>query len=157
MKLPGYEQDVVDAIERHGLGERALVSTAFARSSRRLARVAPALPRAIGYPRDRLGVSRIPLAAGADAGRARRRCGRRCRFACRVLLRGRARDVLSLHHTLCSRPAVAASPTRWASPVLGWTVNDPAAVRRLAPARRRRDRLGRPWNGPEALATLPGP
>ena len=33
VKLPGYEQDVVDAIERHALDERALVSTAFSRSS----------------------------------------------------------------------------------------------------------------------------
>ena len=59
MKLPGYEQDVVDALDRHALRERAVVSTAFAGSSRRLAEIAPLLPRAIGYPRDSLGVARF--------------------------------------------------------------------------------------------------
>ena len=58
-KQPGYERQIVDAIRRHGLEERAVVSTAFAATTRALARIAPELPRAIGYPRDRYGVSRI--------------------------------------------------------------------------------------------------
>jgi glycerophosphoryl diester phosphodiesterase len=48
------------------------------------------------------------------------------------LLLGRSRaTVLSLHHTLCSRAAVAVSH-RHGAPVLAWTVNDPSGVRRLS-------------------------
>jgi glycerophosphoryl diester phosphodiesterase len=41
--------------------------------------------------------------------------------------------VLALHHTLCSRAAVAAAHRRGA-PVLGWTANDPETVERLLAA-----------------------
>ncbi len=130
VKLPGYELEVVDALRRHGLEERAVVSTAFAVTSRRFATLAPELPRAIGYPRDRLGVSRMPwphslTAAGAAALRSA--------MVLRVplLLRQARANVLSLHHVLCSRAAIAAAHRRGA-PVLAWTVNEPEIVRRLA-------------------------
>ncbi len=130
VKLPGYETAVVDALRRHGLERRALVSTAYAVSSRRFVVLAPELPCAIGYPRDRLGVSRIPwprklTAAGAAALSSV--------MALRVplLLRHARADALSLHHALCSRAAIAAAH-RLGAPVLAWTVNEPEAVRRLA-------------------------
>ena len=130
VKLPGYEAEVVDALRRHGLEERAVVSTAFAVSSRRVAALAPALPRAIGYPRDRLGVSRIPwprtlTRAGATAVRLA------MPLRVPLLLRHAQATVLSLHHVLCSRAAIAAAHRRGA-PVLAWTVNEPETVRRLA-------------------------
>jgi len=50
-----------------------------------------------------------------------------------LLIRRSRANVLSLHHTLCSRAAVAASH-RAGAPVLAWTVNDPAGVRRLSEA-----------------------
>jgi glycerophosphoryl diester phosphodiesterase len=132
VKLPGYEHEVLDAIRRHGFAERAVVSTAFAVSARRFARLAPELPRAIGYPRDRLGVSNLswprPLQrAGATALRQA--------MPARVpILLGWARaNTLSLHHALCSRAAVATAH-RLGAPVLAWTVNDPAGVRRVAAA-----------------------
>ncbi|MEA2512987.1 MAG: glycerophosphoryl diester phosphodiesterase, partial [Thermomicrobiales bacterium] len=59
VKLPGYEDEVLEAIRRHGVEERAVLSTTFAVTARRFARLAPGLPRAIGYPRDRLGVSNL--------------------------------------------------------------------------------------------------
>jgi glycerophosphoryl diester phosphodiesterase len=130
IKLPGYEQDVVDAISRHALGERAIVSTAFARSSRRLAVIAPSLPRAIGYPRDSLGVARFAWPAGLTrAGAAALRQAMPVRVP--LLIRVARATVLSLHHTLCSRPAVQVAH-RMGVPVLGWTANDPDAVRRLS-------------------------
>ena len=67
VKLPGYESAVVDAIRRHGMEERGLVSTAFAVTSRRMSRLAPALPRAIGYPRDRYGISHLRWPQGPVA------------------------------------------------------------------------------------------
>jgi len=132
VKLPGYESAVVDAIRRHGMEQRGLVSTAFAVTSRRLSRLAPALPRAIGYPRDRYGVSslRWPQAL-TRTGAAALRQAMPVRIP--LLLRIARADVLSLHQTLCSRAAVRAAHALGA-PVLGWTANDPATVRRLADA-----------------------
>jgi glycerophosphoryl diester phosphodiesterase len=132
VKLPGYESAVVDAIRRHGMEQRGLVSTAFAVTSRRLSRLAPALPRAIGYPRDRYGVSRLrwPQAL-TRTGAAALRQAMPVRIP--LLLRIARADVLSLHQTLCSRAAVRAAHALGA-PVLGWTANDPATVRRLADA-----------------------
>jgi len=130
VKLPGYEANVVAALRRHGLEDRAVVSTAFAVTSRRLARLAPELPRAIGYPRDRYGVSRIAWPQRLTmAGAAALRLAMPARVP--LLLRVGRANVLSLHHALCSRTAVATAH-RLGAPVLAWTVNDPATVRRLA-------------------------
>jgi glycerophosphoryl diester phosphodiesterase len=128
-KLPGYERQLVDALRRHGLEERAVVSTAFASSSRRLAEIAPDLPRAIGYPRDQYGISRIHWPTGLTrAGAASLRQVMPIRVP--VLLRWGRANTLSLHHTLCSRASVGAAHALGA-PVLGWTANDPASVLRL--------------------------
>jgi glycerophosphoryl diester phosphodiesterase len=130
VKLPGYEADVVAAIRRHGLEDRAVVSTAFAVTSRRLATLAPELPRAIGYPRDRLGVSRLAWPAGLTrVGAAALRQAMPLRVP--VLLRVARANVLSLHHVLCSRAAIVAAH-RLGAPVLAWTANDPGTVTRLA-------------------------
>ena len=48
---------MLDALDRYGLRERALLSTAFPRVARLLGTLAPDVPRAIGYPRDRVGVA----------------------------------------------------------------------------------------------------
>jgi glycerophosphoryl diester phosphodiesterase len=132
VKLPGYEGQVLEAIRRHGVTERAVISTAFAVTARRFARLAPELPRAIGYPRDRLGVSNLrwpkPLQrAGATALR------QAMPVRVPLLLRWARANTLSLHHTLCSRAAVA-SAHRLGAPVLAWTVNDASVVRRVAAA-----------------------
>jgi glycerophosphoryl diester phosphodiesterase len=132
VKLPGYEHDVLEAIRRHGVGERAVVSTSFAVTVRRFARLAPELPRAIGYPRDRLGVSNLSWPRPMQrAGAAALRQAMPVRVP--VLLRWARANTLSLHHTLCSRPAVAIAH-RLGAPVLAWTVNDPASVRRVTAA-----------------------
>ena len=129
-KQPGYERQIVDAIRRHGLEERAVVSTAFAATTRALARIAPELPRAIGYPRDRYGVSRIRWPARVTrAGAASLRQVMPLRVP--ILLRWGRANTLSLHHTLCSRASIRAAHALGA-PVLAWTANDPAAVLRLA-------------------------
>jgi glycerophosphoryl diester phosphodiesterase len=132
VKLPGYEEQVLEAIRRHGVAERTVISTAFAVTARRFARLAPELPRAIGYPRDRLGVSNLrwprPLQrVGATALR------QAMPARVPVLLRWARANTLSLHHTLCSRTAVATAH-RLGAPVLAWTVNDAAGVRRVAAA-----------------------
>jgi glycerophosphoryl diester phosphodiesterase len=132
VKLPGYEHDVLEAIRRHDVGERAVVSTSFAVTVRRFARLAPELPRAIGYPRDRLGVSNLSWPRPMQrAGAAALRQAMPVRIP--VLLRWARANTLCLHHTLCSRAAVAIAH-RLGAPVLAWTVNDPASVRRVTAA-----------------------
>ena len=77
VKLPGYEDQVLEAIRRHGVTERAVISTAFAVTARRFARLAPSLPRfaaasaSAGWRR-RAGRadSRSHAAAPAPAGRS---------------------------------------------------------------------------------------
>ena len=155
VKLPGYEQDVVDAIGRHALDERAIVSTAFTRSSRRLATIAPSLPRAIGYPRDSLGVARIPWPAGlTQAGAAALRQAMPVRVP--VLLRVARATVLSLHHTLCSRPPCG-SRTRWACRCSAGRPTTRPPSRRLALLGVDGIVSDDPGMALKALATLPEP
>jgi glycerophosphoryl diester phosphodiesterase len=132
VKLAGYEEGVVEAVERHGLRERVLFSTAYASVSRRLAVLAPGLPVAIGYPRDRYGVSRLHWPAAATrAGAGALRQAMPARIP--VLLAWSRANTLTLHHTLCSRAAVAIAH-RLEAPVLAWTVNDEPALRRVLAA-----------------------
>jgi glycerophosphoryl diester phosphodiesterase len=132
IKRPGYESAIVEALRQHEMEERGLVSTTFAVSSRRLAVLAPSLPRAIGYPRDRYGVARIRWPDRLTRlGAAALRQAMPLRVP--LLMRAARADVLSLHHSLCSRAAVRAAHALDA-PVLAWTANDPAIVRRLSAA-----------------------
>ncbi|MGZ4333905.1 MAG: glycerophosphodiester phosphodiesterase [Gaiellaceae bacterium] len=130
VKAGGYEQQVLEAIDAHGLRRRVVVSTAFAAIGRRLRSLAPELPIAIGYPRDRYGVSNLrwpePL---TRAGAAALRAAMPVRVP--LLLAAARADVLALHQALCSPAAVAAAHRRGA-PVLAWTANEPAEIRRLA-------------------------
>jgi glycerophosphoryl diester phosphodiesterase len=129
LKRVGVEREVVDAVRRHGLAERAIVSTSFARTTRRIASLAPELPRAIGYPRDRYGISRFRWPTGLTAaGSAALRAAMPARVP--VLVRWARANALSLHHKLVSRAAVRSAHAVGA-PVLAYTANDPALVRRL--------------------------
>lgn len=130
VKLPGYEQAVLEAIDRRHLRDRVVISTAYAAVSRRVAALAPDLPRAIGYPRDRYGVSRFPWPEGATRGGA---AALRSAMPVRIplLLRLARANVLALHHALCS-PAAIRAAHRAGAPVLVWTVNEPAAIERFS-------------------------
>ena len=130
VKLPGYEDDVVAAIRRHDVRDRTYISSNFAASTRRFA--PSGLPVAIGYPRDRIGVSNVRWpGALTRTGAAALRGAMPARIP--LLLRMARANALSLHHTLCSRAAVATAH-RLGAPVLAWTANDPAAIRRLLAA-----------------------
>jgi glycerophosphoryl diester phosphodiesterase len=130
VKLPGYEAEVVAAVTRHGLAERTVLSTALPAVARTLAGLAPGLPRAIGYPNDRFGVSRFAWpAAVTQPGAAALRSAMPLRIP--LLLRQTRATALALHHTLCSRAAVAVAH-HLGAPVLAWPLSDAAAARRLA-------------------------
>ena len=130
LKQPGDEAAVLDALDRYGLRERALLSTAFPGVARLLSTLAPDVPRAIGYPRDRAGVARFPWpSALTRSGAAVLRAAMPARIP--LLLRRTRASVLALHHTLCSPASVAAAHRRDV-PVFAWTANDPEVIRRLA-------------------------
>lgn len=130
LKQPGDEAAVLDALDRYGLRGRALLSTAFPRVARTLASLAPDVPRAIGYPRDRVGVARFSWpAAVTTPGAAALRAAMPIRIPL-LLARTRA-TVLALHHTLCSPASIAAAHRRGV-PVFAWTVNDPEVMLRFA-------------------------
>ena len=130
LKLPGYEAEALEAVRRHGLEERALFSTAWPATMRELARLAPAMPRAIGYPRDRYRVSSLPWPPVAGrAGAAIARVAMPLRMP--LLIKRTGATVLALHHTLCTATTVRIAHSLHA-PVFAWTTNDPAAVRRAA-------------------------
>jgi glycerophosphoryl diester phosphodiesterase len=130
VKQPGYEQAVLEAVDRHGLRDRVLVSTAFPAVSRRVAALAPGLPIAIGYPRDRADIARFAWPDGlVRPGRAALRAVMPARIP--LLLRQARANVLALHWQLCS-PAAIAAAHRAGAPVFAWTVNEAPAMLELA-------------------------
>jgi len=130
LKDVGYESEVLEAVRRHRLLERAVISTTWPSTTRSFARLAPELTRAIGYPRDRYGVSRLrwPERVTATAASTLRQA---MPLRVPVLLHRAHANALALHYTLCSRASVAAAHRRGA-PVLAWTANDPATVLQLS-------------------------
>lgn len=130
LKSPGDEPAVLDALDRYGLRDRALLSTAFPRVARALSSFAPDVPRAIGYPRDRVGVARFSWPAVLTAAGAA--CLRVAMpFRIPLLLRQTRASVLALHYSLCSSASIAAAHHRGV-PVFAWTANDPELILRLA-------------------------
>jgi glycerophosphoryl diester phosphodiesterase len=129
VKAAGYEHGVVDALTRHGLVERAFVSTSRPPSLRRFAELAPGLPRALAYPEDRLGVTRSPLSAPFVAGGLH---VLRQALPLRIerMLRTSNATAAALHHALLSRRTVGRCHALGV-PVIAWTVNDPVRVRQL--------------------------
>jgi glycerophosphoryl diester phosphodiesterase len=121
LKGHGYEQPVVDAVRRHGLVDRTLVSTCHASSLRALAALEPGLTLGLTYPFDRHGVSQRRLLAPLTGGAL---------VAMRWLLPARIHRLLArahasvavLHHAVVSPAAVARAHAR-AVPVLAWTVD----------------------------------
>lgn len=130
LKQPGDEAAVLEAIDRFGLRERTVLSTAFPRVARTLSSLVPDVSRAIGYPRDRVGVARFSWpGAVTRPGAAALRAAMPVRIP--LLLARTHANVLALHHKLCSAAAVSAAHRRGV-PVFAWTANEPELIRRLS-------------------------
>ena len=132
LKWHGYEAETVDAIARHGLVDRVLISTCHARSLRAIAALEPRVARGITYPYDRSGVSQrralAPLTKTALATLA-------ALLPLRInrLLSGAEASAAVLHYSVVSRAAVAKAHARGAA-VLAWTVDDVPALERVLAA-----------------------
>ena len=132
LKWHGYEAETVDAIARHGLVDRVLVSTCHARSLRAIAALEPRVTRGITYPYDRSGVSQRPsLAPLTRAALVSLRTFLPLRIG--TLLAGAEASAAVLHHAVVSRAVVAKAHAR-SDAVLAWTVDDMPALERVLAA-----------------------
>lgn len=132
LKRRGLESSVVDALRRHAVFERSWVSSFDAGSLRRLAQVAPELPRSYTLPRDRLGISKhralAPVVRGALAS-----LGSSLPTRLEALLQRSGAVALTLHHSIAS-PAAIARAHELEAAVYIWTVDDTALAQRLVDA-----------------------
>jgi glycerophosphoryl diester phosphodiesterase len=132
LKWLGYEDAAVDAIRRHRLVDRSVVSSFHARSLQRLAAMEPGLARGYTYPFDRRGVSQRrllqPVTAAALVG-LRRTLPLRIP---RMLERARASAAM-LHHWVISGAAVERAHALGAA-VFAWTVDDETSLERVISA-----------------------
>jgi glycerophosphoryl diester phosphodiesterase len=129
LKVAGRERDVAEAIRRHDLEGRTLVSGFFPGTARALRAQDAAIRTAITFPRGVLGITddgrRAPI------GRAGLRTLRRFTpFVVPLLLARTRADGIALHHSLVTVATVQAAHARGA-PVVAWTVDDPAVLARV--------------------------
>jgi glycerophosphoryl diester phosphodiesterase len=129
MKLPGYEDRVLDALRSFGLIERALVSTMFMRSLVRLRELAPELRLGWSVPRMQRDPTASPvLKVAAYGGLPYLR--RRVRLAAgRHLAAGRC-DAVMAHWRLVT-PALVRTVSAGGGELYVWTVDDAVRIRRL--------------------------
>jgi glycerophosphoryl diester phosphodiesterase len=129
LKLPGYELAVLEALERHGLSERSLVSTTYRKSLARLRAASPAMKLGWSVPRARRDYTRSPLMVGpALAALA----------AIRIVLPGRARaaieagvcDALLAQWRLVT-PRLVAAVKSAGGELYVWTVDDGRRIEAL--------------------------
>jgi glycerophosphoryl diester phosphodiesterase len=129
LKWHGFEAEVVDALRRHDLVERAIASSFFPASLRRLRALEPALRAGISYPWDRRGLAtRRALAPLVWSGAAMLRGA----LPLRIGRMARAADATAamLHYSVLSRAVVERAHALGLS-VFVWTVDEPALLRRV--------------------------
>jgi glycerophosphoryl diester phosphodiesterase len=129
LKLPGYEQRVVDALRAHGLVERSLISTQYMRSLVAIRGLEPALRLGWSVPRVRRDYTRSWLSA-APAYALLARMRRRLPPAARLHISERRCDAVMAHWKLVTRRLVA-TVAEAGGELYVWTVDDPARIRAL--------------------------
>jgi glycerophosphoryl diester phosphodiesterase len=129
LKLTTRLDELAASIHRFGLERRTVVSSFHVASLRAVARDAPSVRIGFTYPEDRYGVSRRrALRPVLRAGLA----GYRAMAPTVVprLVRGAGATALMLQHALVTPRAIARARA-FGLPVLAWTVDDPADLRRV--------------------------
>jgi glycerophosphoryl diester phosphodiesterase len=129
LKQRGLEEEVAEALRRHGLVDRSLVSSLDHAALRDLRRYEPSLRVGLSYPEDRYGVARYRAAAPAIALGLRALRRTLPRLIGRWL--GRAGASAAVLHFELVTPTIVRRCHSLGAAVWAWTVNDAAAARRL--------------------------
>ena len=132
LKAAGHEAAVVDALRRHELLARTVVSSFRAASLRAVSALEPRLATSFTYPEDRLGISRRRrLAPAVRSGLAAMRRILPLRIAAMIERAGVS--AATLHFALITPATVRACHARGAA-IWAWTVNDSAVAAALTEA-----------------------
>jgi glycerophosphoryl diester phosphodiesterase len=129
LKLPGYEHRVVDALRRHALVERTLVSTLYMRSLIRLRELEPRLRLGWSVPRVKRDYTASALTLLPAYGlllNARRRLP----AIAAAHIRAQRCDALMAHYKLVT-PRLVRALRDAGGDLYVWTVDDPARIRAL--------------------------
>jgi glycerophosphoryl diester phosphodiesterase len=129
LKLPGYEERVVEALRRHGLVERTLVSTLYMRSLVTLRELEPRLRLGWSVPRVKRDYTASPLTLLPAYGlllNARRRLP----GIAAAHVRAKRCDALMAHWKLVT-PRLVRALREAGGDLYVWTVDDPARIRAL--------------------------
>jgi glycerophosphoryl diester phosphodiesterase len=129
LKLPGYEERVVEALRSHGLVERSLVSTQYMRSLVAIRRLEPALRLGWSVPRVRRDYTRSWVSA-VPAYVLLARLKRRLPPAARRHIAAGRCDAVMAHFKLVTERLVRAV-TEAGGELYVWTVDDAARIRSL--------------------------
>ena len=129
LKLPGYEAQVVEALRKHGLVGRSLVSTQYMRSLVAIREVEPALRLGWSVPRVRRDYTRSPLLAAPAYVLLARMRRRLPAAAQRHLAAGRCDAVMVNQKLVTSRLVGAVGDA--GGELYVWTVDDAQRIRTL--------------------------
>lgn len=129
VKTAGREAELVEALRRHGLVERALVSSFHVDVLQACRALEPGLRLGISYPDDRLGIGPALPEPAVRAGLAVLRAALPARVG--SMARRSGAGAAMLHHLVLSRATVARCRSLGLA-VFTWTVNDSDALGRVA-------------------------
>ncbi len=129
LKLPGYEREVAEGLRRHGLTDRALVSSMYLESLDRLGELAPGLRRGWSVPRVKRDYTRSVLAPAAYA--ILRVWRLRLPSQAAAMIRAGRFEAVMAHYLLVS-PRLVEAVRAAGGQVYVWTVDDAERIRRLA-------------------------
>ncbi len=129
LKLPGYEQEVIEGLVERGLDHRALISSTYPESLARVGELAPGMRRGWSVPRAKRDYTKSLLWAVPAYVALRWMRASLPAKAARAIGRGEC-EALMAHRLLVSRTLV-----RWVQEAGGqlyvWTVDDAAEIARL--------------------------
>jgi glycerophosphoryl diester phosphodiesterase len=129
LKLPGYEREVLEALEARGLADRALVSSTYLESLDRLGELSPSLRRGWSVPRARRDYTNSPYKAFVLPLLTYMR--RRLPGQAGAMLRAGRCEALMCHWRLIS-PALVRAVHSAGGQLYVWTVDDAAHIERLS-------------------------